>query len=141
MSTLQNLNISKGRPTVSRLQEPVMNFEDTAGLARLEAMSAQALDDLVFGVVRMRADGEVVAYNAVESRMAGLSKERVLARNFFVDVAPCTNNFMVAERFISECELDATLDYVFSLRMKPTPVKLRLLKSASADHMYMLVKR
>jgi len=48
---------------------------------------------------------------------------------------------MVAERFISERELDATLDYVFTLRMKPTPVKLRLLKSASADHMYLLVKR
>ncbi len=73
--------------------------------------------------------------------MAGLSKERVLTRNFFADVAPCTNNFMVAERFLSEPELDATLDYVFTLRMKPTPVTLRLLRSAASRHMYLLVKR
>lgn len=118
-----------------------MNFEDAAGLAQLEAMSPQLLDELAFGVVRMRTGGEVVAYNEWESKMAGLSKERVLARNFFVDIAPCTNNFKVAERFMSEPELDATLDYIFTLRMKPTDVKLRLLRSASADHMYLLVKR
>jgi len=118
-----------------------MDFDDKTALAHLEAMSAQGLDELAFGVVRMRADGEVVAYNALESRMAGLSRERVLARNFFADVGPCMNNYMVSERFMSEPELDATLDYVFTLRMKPTPVKLRLLKSASADHMYLLVKR
>jgi len=119
----------------------VVDFEDTAGLARLEAMSAEALDELAFGVVRMRADGEVVAYNVWESRLAGLSKERVLARNFFSDIAPCTNNYIVAERFMSEPELDATLDYVFTLRMKPTAVKLRLLRSAADEHMYLLVKR
>jgi photoactive yellow protein len=123
------------------IKERAMDFENKAGLAQLEAMSAQGLDELPFGVVRMRADGEVVAYNAWESKMAGLSKERVLSRNFFSDVAPCTNNFMVAERFLTEPELDATLDYVFTLRMKPTPVKLRLLRSATADHMYLLVNR
>lgn len=118
-----------------------MDFDATTALARLEAMSAQALDALEFGVVRMRLDGKVVAYNAFESKLAGLSKERVLARNFFADVAPCTNNYMVAERFMSEPELDATLDYVFTLRMKPTAVQLRLLRSANLEHMYLLVKR
>ena len=101
----------------------------------------EALDELAFGVVRMRIGGEVVAYNAWESNMAGLSKERVLTRNFFADVAPCTNNYLVAERYLNEPKRDATLDYVFTLRMKPTAVKLRLLRSAAADHMYLLVKR
>jgi len=119
----------------------MMDFEDTTGLAQLEAMSPQELDGLAFGVVRMRADGEVVAYTARESGMAGLSKERVLARNFFAEVAPCTNNYLVAERFLNEPELDATLDYVFTLRMKPTPVTLRLLRSTRANHMYLLVQR
>jgi len=118
-----------------------MDFDGEACLATLEAMSAQALDDLAFGVVRMRDDGEVVAYNAWESKLAGLSKERVLARNFFSQVAPCTNNYLVAERFMNEPELDATLDYIFTLRMKPTAVRLRLLRSASAAHIYLLVKR
>jgi len=120
----------------------MMEFEDTAGLAQLEAMSPQGLNALAFGAVRMRADGEVVAYTARESGMAGLSKERVLGRNFFSAVAPCSNNYLVAQRFLGEPELDATLDYVFTLRMKPTPVTLRLLKSAAAaDYMYLLVQR
>ena len=118
-----------------------MNFEDSASLAKLESMSAQMLDELAFGVVRMCPDGEVVDYNLCESKMAGLSKERVLARNFFSEIAPCTNNYMIAERFLNEPELDATLDYIFTLRMKPTAVKLRLLRSAIADHIYLLAKR
>ena len=118
-----------------------MDFSDTTGLAQLEAMSEQGLDELQFGVVRMRTNGEVVAYNLWESRMAGLSKERVLARNFFTEVAPCTNNYMVAERLMNEPELDAILDYVFTLRMKPTEVKLRLIKSVTSEHIYLLVKR
>ncbi|BCS33364.1 hypothetical protein TBR22_A25910 [Luteitalea sp. TBR-22] len=118
-----------------------MNFDDPSVLAQLDALSAEELDTLDFGVIRMREGGDVEAYNACESRMAGLSRERVLARNFFSDVAPCTNNYLIAERFLSEPELDATLDYVFTLRMKPSPVTLRLLRSAASPYMYLLVKR
>ena len=53
-----------------------------------------------FGL-RMRADGEVVAHTAWESRMAGLSRERVLARIVQADGAPCINNCLVAERFLA----------------------------------------
>ncbi len=41
-----------------------MDFDDPTGLARLDAMSAAELDGLGFGVVRMRENGHVVAYNA-----------------------------------------------------------------------------
>ena len=39
------------------------------------------------------------------------------------------NNYLVAQRFIDEPEIDDTIDFVLTLRMRPTPVKLRLLKS------------
>ncbi len=119
----------------------MIEFEAPAPMPWLDAASTTDLDGLAFGVVRMAPDGRVVAYNACESRMAGLSPERVLGRDFFADVAPCTNNYLVAERFRSEPELDTQLDYVFTLRMKPTAVRLRLLKSAASPHMYLLVKR
>jgi hypothetical protein len=51
------------------------------------------------------------------------------------------NNFMVAQRFEDEPEIDAKLDYVFTYRMRPTPVRLRLLKRASMPHMYLVVER
>ena len=88
----------------------------------------------------MDPNGNVVHYNKTESHYAGLSPERVLGLNFFTDVAPCTNNYLVGGRF-EEDQLDERLDYVFTLRMKPTPVTLRLLKSPQAQQQYILVYR
>jgi photoactive yellow protein len=64
----------------------------------------------------------------------------VVGKNFFVQVAPCTNNAMVAERYRTDDALDETINYVFTYRMVPTPVTLRLAKRAGADTQYLLVK-
>lgn len=117
-----------------------MDFADVNIMNELEAISESAIDRLPYGVITMKKDGIVVHYNTTESTLAGLSPERVVGLDFFTDVAPCTNNYMVAGRY-EEDELDETLDYVFTLRMKPTPVKLRLLKSGAHAQQYMLVLR
>ena len=51
------------------------------------------------------------------------------------------NNFMVAERFISEenAELDETLKYIFTFKMQPKKVVMRLLRSSKSDNMYLLI--
>jgi len=56
-------------------------------------------------------------------------------------VAPCTNNYLVAQRFRDEPTLDAELDYVFTLKMRPTKVRLRLLQTPEARRKYLLVAR
>jgi photoactive yellow protein len=116
-------------------------FEDPGLSGWLEAASTEELDGLAFGVVGMTADGTVTLYNKAEAAVAGLTPARIIGRHFFSSVAPCTNNFMIAQRFETEAEIDATIDYVFTLRMKPTPVRLRLLKVAGAQRMYLLVER
>jgi len=116
-----------------------MTFDDPNMLARLKTLSDAALDALEFGVVRMTPSGDVVSYNRWESERAGLAPASVIGRNFFEAVAPCTNNFMVAERFMSEPELDAIIDYTFTFRLRPTKVKLRLLRSNDAAHNHLLV--
>ena len=118
-----------------------MTVTDTTFQAHLDSLSEAELDNLEFGVVRMDLDGTVTAYNEAEARLACLSKDRVMGRNFFESVAPCTNNFMVAEKYFQNDELDEHVDYVFTLRMKPTPVRLRLLKSAAAGTQYLIVYR
>ena len=107
----------------------------------LSNLHRSELDALPFGVIGFDLSGEVQAYSATESRLAGLSPERVVGRHFFGAVAPCMNNFMVAQRFEDETELDETIDYVLTLRMRPTQVKLRLLKSAAVPLSYVLVQR
>lgn len=55
------------------------------------------------------------------------------------------NNFLVAQRFedsaASGTELDETLDYILTLRMRPIKVKLRLLAGAASALRYVLIKR
>ena len=117
-----------------------MDFATTP-IRELAATRPEDLNELLFGVIGFDADGVVRTYSAAESRMAGLSPDRVVGKHFFTAVAPCMNNFLVAQRFEDEAELDATIDYVLTLRMRPTPVKLRLLKSAGVSERYVLVQR
>jgi photoactive yellow protein len=118
-------------------------FDDAEACRILNAMGAEALDELDFGVIGIDADGVVRAYNRHESEAAGLSPARVVGKRFFTEVAPCMNNFMVAQRFddaaASRVTLDATIDYVLTLRMRPTQVTLRLLASPGAALSYVLV--
>lgn len=53
-------------------------------------LSAADLDLLPFGFVTVDEEGTVEAFNAFESQLSGLQAARVLGRNFFRDVAPCT---------------------------------------------------
>jgi photoactive yellow protein len=119
---------------------------DARGLADiLDASSREQLDTLDFGVIGFDADGKVQRYNAFESQAAGLSPQRVIGEPLFTNVAPCMNNFMVAQRFedaaADASELDDTIDYVLTLRMRPVKVKLRLLASAAGATRYVLVER
>ena len=103
------------------------------------------LDALDYGVIGFDAHGLVRLYNATESQMAGLAPDRVLGQPLFTVVAPCMNNFLVAQRFEDAATdavlLDATIDYVLTLRMKPIKVKLRLIAEAGAPLRYVLVNR
>ena len=117
-----------------------MNFDDADIARTLERCDGVTLDALEFGVIAMTLGGVVDRYNAYESRCAGLSAARVLGKNFFTEVAPCTNNYLVASRFEECARLDEKLPYVFTLRMKPRKVELRLLKVPEMDHQYVLVR-
>lgn len=117
-----------------------MQFNDRAIAKFLDECDDTALDRLDFGVVAMHHDGRVARYNSFESRLAGLSAARVLGKHFFTEVAPCTNNYLVASRFEECSELDEALPYVFTLRMKPRSVELRMIKTATSAHQYLLVR-
>jgi photoactive yellow protein len=112
---------------------------------RIEAFSDADLDELDFGVIGFDAQTAVRRYNAFESKCAGLSPQRVLGHPLFTTVAPCMNNFLVAQRFedaaTDEVALDATIDYVLTLRMRPVKVALRLLAAPGMAMRYVLVNR
>lgn len=122
---------------------PVFSSPDV--FAVLGAMSDAERDQLGFGVIGFDAETVVCQYNQFESDAAGLGMARVLGQPLFTVVAPCMNNFMVAQRFEDALDsgeaLDATIDYVLTLRMRPVKVALRLLASPGAAIRYVLVQR
>lgn len=122
-----------------------LNFDQADLLVALANCNEDQLDALEFGVIGFDAEGMVRRYNRYESAAAGLSPQRVLNANLFEAVAPCMNNFMVAQRFEDAAAageaLDDTIGYVLTLRMRPTRVKLRLLADPGQPMRYVLVQR
>ena len=122
-----------------------LDFHQPEIASVLHALDDSELDALDFGVIGFDGDTMVRRYNQRESDMAGLALERVLGSALFTAVAPCMNNFLVAQRFEDAAAdstlLDATIDYVFTLRMRPSKVKLRLVSVPGQAMRYVLVNR
>ena len=120
-------------------------FHEPSLLGRLDLLSDEELDGLGFGVIGFDAEAIVRRYNIYESQAAGLSPSRVQGHGLFTLVAPCMNNYLVAQRFedamVEGTSLDDTFDYTLTLRMRPVTVKLRLLAAVDAAHRYVLVCR
>jgi photoactive yellow protein len=115
-------------------------FGEPGLLDALEMIPLDRIDEIGFGLIVMSRSGEVIGYNAFESERSGLLAGRVMGRNFFEDIGPCTNNYLIAQRFVDCDELDEQLDYVFTFRMAPTPVRLRLLARAGSLRQYLAVR-
>lgn len=130
---------------LTKVRMKTLDFFEPLAFERVAAMSDDALGTLAFGVIGFDAEGLVRRYSSVESRLAGLSAERVIGQPLFTLVAPCMNNFMVAQRFedaaTNQATLDDTIDYVLTLRMRPTKVRLRLLAGPKQPYRFILVDR
>jgi len=113
----------------------------------LAGLNDEGLDGLGFGVIDFgkEPDAIVTLYNAFERSGSGLDRHRVVGLPLFSVVAQCMNNYLVAQCFDDAVEagraLDTTLDFTFTLRMKATPVVLRLLSSPAHPTQYIAIQR
>ncbi|WP_207486024.1 histidine kinase dimerization/phosphoacceptor domain -containing protein [Arenibaculum pallidiluteum] len=90
--------------------------DEAAVFAKLDDLSAAELDSLDYGVLKLDGSGTILFYSAAESALSGRRREAVLGRNFFRDVAPCTNLPSFFGRFLEGVRrgaLDERLDFVF----------------------------
>ena len=107
----------------------------------LDTGAASELSELSYGVIGFNRNGLIETYNAMEAKLAGLSPEKVIGRHLFETIAPCMNNFMIAQRFEDEPALDEVIDYVLTFRMRPQPVSLRLLQQPDRPRRYIAILR
>jgi photoactive yellow protein len=111
-----------------------MNFSNIS-INELNRASSSDFNAAKFGIVKMDHKGTVTDYNDNQATHTGMSKGAVMGKHFFTQVAPCTNNFLVGQKFEKETSLDNKLAYTFTIKMAPTPVNLRLLKDTSAQYL------
>ena len=110
----------------------------------LSKMSAQEVDQLAFGAVQIDAKGTILQYNAAEASITGRVKKDVIGRNFFRDVAPCTNapKFKgVFDAGVRNGNLNTMFEYVFDHNMAATKVKIHMKKAIGDDSFWIFVKR
>jgi photoactive yellow protein len=112
-------------------------------LEQIDRMSPEELDALPFGAIRLDTDGKIITYNMTESRLTGRDPKRVVGRNFFTDVAPCTNVQAFAGRFregMVKKELHAIFPYRFDFEMAPRDVTVTLFYSKQTGGAWVFVR-
>ncbi len=127
----------------SRHLSTITSFVTEEFLANLPSAPRAVLDEAPFGVVRVDDSGFVLLYNRWESEMAGVPVAEAEGRNFFKQVAPCTNNRLMFGRFkegIDQGALDVEFDFTFTYRMKPTNVRIRLYRHSESCSNWILVR-
>ena len=110
----------------------------------LARLTAQEIDQLAFGAVQLDAKGTVLQYNAAEASITGRKREDVIGRNFFREVAPCTDSPAFKGAFdagVRSGDLNTMFEYVFDYRMAPTKVKIHMKKALVGDSYWIFVKR
>ena len=106
-------------------------------------MSEKDLDALPFGAIRLDGDGKVLKYNQTESDLTGRKKEKVIGRNFFTEVAPCTNVQSFAGRFregFARRDMHEIFPYRFDFQMAPREVTVTLFYSRQTESAWVFVR-
>ena len=107
-------------------------------------MDQATADKCDFGIVEVDDSGTIRLYNRWEQELAGVSFQQAVGRNFFVDVAPCTNNRLFLGRFrqgVQTGSMDVAFNYTFTYKIRPTGVAIHMYRHAASQRNYVFVKR
>lgn len=110
----------------------------------LNNMTDHDLNKLAFGAVQVDAKGIILAYNKKEGDITGRDPKEVVGKNFFKDVAPCTDSSAFYGKFeegVKKNELNVSFDYVFDYKMTPTKVQVYMKKAIVGNTFWIFIKQ
>jgi photoactive yellow protein len=119
------------------------SFVSAAELAALSTMSPAQIDGLPYGAVKIDDRGTINVYNRYESELGGIAPSHAIGKNFFTDIAPCTNNKVFRGCFTKGLEqggADCLFSYTFTYKMRPTEVKVHLHRENGVNWMLIAKK-
>jgi photoactive yellow protein len=120
-----------------------LHFDDENLGQKLRHADEDQLDNASFGIIQVDDEGIVEFFNQYESELSGMDPDEVMGRNFFTQVAPCTNNRLFRGRFkkgVRRDELDETFTYTYTYKMRPTLVDVHMFRD-EAGHNWITVQK
>jgi photoactive yellow protein len=107
-------------------------------------MGDDNINQLAFGAIKLDENGTILRYNEAEGAITGRDPGAVIGKNFFSDVAPCTNQPAfkgVFDNGVRDGNLNTLFEYVFDYQMTPTKVKVHMKQALNNDGYWIFVKR
>ena len=112
-------------------------------LQTISSMGEKELDALPYGVIQLDAQGTVLRYNAFEAKLSGLTQQNVVGKNFFKQVAPCTDIKDFYGRFLEGMtarKLQCTFRFHFAFERNPRDVTITLFYNDHSKTTWVLVQ-
>jgi photoactive yellow protein len=112
-------------------------------LSKINSVNEQELDSLPYGVIQLNDQGAILRYNAFEAGLSGLDRARVVGKNFFKQVAPCTDIKDFYGRFregVAAGELHCTFRFHFAFKEKPRDVTVTLFYNERDKTVWVMVQ-
>ncbi|HEX7154676.1 MAG TPA: PAS domain-containing protein [Thermoanaerobaculia bacterium] len=112
-------------------------------LSEADGLSNKELDGLPFGAIQLSAEGTVLRFNEYEANLSNRRAPDTVGRNFFREVAPCTNVREFYGRFrdgINAGALNVTFDYRFAFKQAPRDVRVTLFYSDPTRTVWVFVQ-
>jgi photoactive yellow protein len=112
----------------------------------LSSLTAADIDALPFGYIALAPDGTIRKYNRYEADLARKDPQEVLGRNFFREVAPCTQVREFEGRFrelVSGADAEPALhfDFEFGFRHGSQRVRIGFVRSPLRHEVIVTVNR
>jgi photoactive yellow protein len=110
----------------------------------MSRLDRSEIANLPYGGVELDRNGTILFYNQAEAEICNRDSRGMAGKNFFREVAPCTNRPEFRGRFdeiVAGAKSMAMFDYTFDYNMKPTRVSIQMKKSIQGDSIWIFVKR
>jgi len=121
-----------------------MGFVISVPIEDLTHIPPEYFNDLPYGVIQLKGEGTVIGYNQTEASLSKLDPARVLGKNFFRDIAPCTAVKEFAGELAKMRAFGANgrseLRFLFKFRHGAVLVHVVMIYEAANDTTVLLVK-
>jgi photoactive yellow protein len=109
----------------------------------VDALDPAQLDSLPFGAIQLNHEGIILQYNDYESRFAGVDQSRAVGKNFFTEIAPCTDVKEFRGRFtegVARKQLHEIFQYHFAFKKNPQDVTVSPYYSGLTDSTWVFIR-